>query len=72
MEDFFIYNDIFSSLFLAAESETHTSGREDIGMGYSKSLGVLSRNARKTSGSTAFVRCQRSRQRRPEKVSLKK
>lgn len=41
-------------------------------MGYTKSLGVLSRNAGQETGSTAFVRCQRSRQRGPEKVSKHK
>lgn len=48
------------------------SGSEDIGMGYTKSLGVLSRYAGQETGSTAFVRCQRSRQRGPEKVSKHK
>jgi hypothetical protein len=67
----FLYNDIFPSLFLCrCLSETHTSGREDIGMGYTKSFGVLSRNARQKAGSTASIRCQRSRQRGPEKVRL--
>lgn len=41
-------------------------------MGYTKSFGVLSRNAGQETGSTAFVRCQRSRQRGPEEVSKHK
>lgn len=44
-------------------------GSEDIGVGYPKSLGVLSRNARQETGSAAFIRCQRSPQRGPEEVS---
>lgn len=44
-------------------------GSEDIGMGYTKSFGVLSRHAGQETGPTAFVRCERSHQRGPEKVS---
>lgn len=45
------------------------AGSADIGLGYAKPLGVLSRHARQETGSTASVRCQRSHQRGPEEVS---
>lgn len=73
---FFFYNDIlsvsspFHRIFTSnIHTHTHTSGSEDIGMGHTKSFGVLSWNARQETGSTAFIRCQRSRQRGPKKVS---
>ena len=68
----FFYLSFSFSLRYFSSSETYTSGREDIGMGHTKSFGVLSWNARQKTGSTASVRCQRSRQRGPEKVRPKK